>query len=354
MNKITILNIPIEPLEERYSIQWDIWFGNYFKSFSRKKSFNLEVETIYGNSSQGKITQGSFLDVVDTNIYKNEQTNKIIEYIKNNQEKEIVLFFHDLWFPGIINIAYVIYGLGLEKSVKICGCLHAGSYDCEDFLSKKGMTVWAHYFEDSLFQIIDLVFVATGFHKNLILNKRNIDSNKIKVTGFPIFPEEFVNDFLEEKENIIVFPHRLDSEKCPEMFDELSSILQPIYPNWKFLKSKECTSSKKEYYQLLAKSKIAVSFAKQETWGIAMQEAVFHDVIPIVPDKLSYPELYSPAFVYNANSSVMNAIKLIKSVIYEYDKYRIFLRFNKNSLMVAGDNAIKLMLEQILLFCRND
>lgn len=351
MNRLTILNVPIEPLEERYSIQWDKWFKKAFQNYSEE--CDLEILTIYGKGSQGKINQGSFLDVIDTNIYKNEQTNRIIEYIRNNQEKEIVLFFHDLWFPGIINIAYVIYGLGLKKTIKICGCLHAGSYDTEDFLSKKGMSPWAISFENSLFTIIDLIFVATEFHKNLILCERKVDYNKIKVTGFPIFPTEFVKDSLEEKKNIIVFPHRLDSEKCPEMFDKLKAVLQPLYPNWEFLKSKECTSSKKEYYQLLAKSKIAVSFARQETWGIAMQEAVFHDVIPIVPNRLSYPELYSPAFVYDTTHDVYYAGKLIKSVIYEYEKYKTFLKFNKNSLMVAGDNAIKLMLEQILLFCRN-
>ncbi len=352
MNKLTILNVPIEPLEERYSIQWDKWFKKAFQNYSEEH--DLEILTIYGKGSQGKINQGSFLDVIDTNIYKNEQTNRIIEYIRNNQEKEIVLFFHDLWFPGIINIAYVIYGLGLKKTIKICGCLHAGSYDTEDFLSKKGMSPWAISFENSLFTIIDLIFVATEFHKNLILCERNVDYNKIKVTGFPIFQSEFVEDSLEEKDNIIVFPHRLDTEKCPEMFDTLKKEMQSEFPDWIFLKSKECTSSKKEYYQLLAKSKIAVSFARQETWGIAMQEAVFHDVIPIVPNRLSYPELYSAPFVYDGQGtlSIQNVKKLLRCIIFKYDIYKSFLVFNKNRLIVSGETAINHMIEEILLLCR--
>ena len=38
--------------------------------------------------------------------------------------------------------------------------------------------------------------------------------------------------------------------------------------------------------------------ALQETWGIAMIESVLSGCIPIVPDRLSYSELYPALFKY--------------------------------------------------------
>jgi len=283
-----ILNIPIEPLEERYSVQWDRWSKEEFAAA------NLDFTTIYGGESlSGKINRGSFLDVIETNSYKTEQLQYIINFLSNYDDKEpLVLFFHDLWFPGLANIAYIRDGLML-KNLYITGCLHAGSYDAYDFLNKQQMTPWAHSLENSMFEIVDQIYVATNYHKELICSKRTVDKDKIHVTGFPLYPD-FVPITLT-KQNIIVFPHRLDSEKQPELFTTMCREVG----RWNWLKSKEYASNKEEYYELLNLSKIAVSFALQETWGIAMQEAVLCGCIPLCPNRLSYPELYEEEFLFD-------------------------------------------------------
>ena len=99
-----------------------------------------------------------------------------------------------------------------------------------------------------------------------------------------------------EKEDIVVFPHRLDPEKNPMLFDELASKF--VRTNWRFIKTKERYESKVKYYEQLSRAKVAVSFADQETWGIAMQEALFCGCIPIVPSRLSYVEMYEEPLRY--------------------------------------------------------
>jgi hypothetical protein len=47
---------------------------------------------------------------------------------------------------------------------------------------------------------------------------------------------------------------------------------------------------------LLQRAKFAVSFADQETLGISMYEAACAGACPIVPNRLSYNEMYSPMF----------------------------------------------------------
>jgi hypothetical protein len=326
-----IWNIPIEPLEERYSIQWNQWF---------EKAFNdnhLWYSTILGDILTKKIEVGSFLDVCGTNFYKATQLSRIVkQFYHNTIDNGDVFFFHDLWFPGLEMLAYIRDGLGLD--VKITGCLHAGTYDPNDFLTKQGMGSWGKSLEESWFNLVDKIFVATYYHKDLIVKNRKIDPKKIKVTGFPIYPTTAKE---VGKENIIVFPHRLDSEKRPDLFNKMSKDLQPEFPNWKFLKTQEVCITKKDYYNLLNRSKIAVSFAEQETWGIAMQEAVFAECIPVVPDRLSYREMYLIKYCDDPYDH-------IRYIIRHYDREVFHNQVLKRELTKKGSEAIPNILRELV------
>lgn len=331
-----LINIPIEPLEDRYSKQWDGWFN---KAFSDENSFT-SVHSVYGGETSGKIKDGSFLDVVETNQYKLvqlQQLLKILPALKGTGET-VVLFFHDLWFPGLEMIAYVRDGLGF-KNLRITGCLHAGSYDPFDFLNKQKMTYWAADIENSWFGcIVDEIYVATHYHKKLLTDKRQVLPLKVKVTGFPIYPNSIIlPDF---KEDLIVFPHRLDSEKQPHLFDEAEA---NIINNWQWVKTQDPYINKAQYYETLKRSKIAVSFALQETWGIAMQEAVFAGAIPIVPYRLSYVEMYDAEFRYDTNAE---AIELIYLYMRKPPSEAVLDR-QRHRLIKAGKNAICNMIKHI-------
>jgi hypothetical protein len=56
--------------------------------------------------------------------------------------------------------------------------------------------------------------------------------------------------------------------------------------------------SKDEYHTLLGQSKIVFSANLQETLGISCYEGTLVDAIPMVPDRLSYSELYHEGFKY--------------------------------------------------------
>ena len=76
----------------------------------------------------------------------------------------------------------------------------------------------------------------------------------------------------------------------------------------------EVTNNKKEYYELLSKAKIVFSASKQETFGIGTVEAMMLGAMPVVPNKLSYIELYDSLFRYENLSEAK-------------DKIRTFMRF---------------------------
>ena len=56
--------------------------------------------------------------------------------------------------------------------------------------------------------------------------------------------------------------------------------------------------SKQQYYGLLSRSKFVVSFALQENFGFGIAEAVKLGCIPILPNKLVYPEFYDKTYLY--------------------------------------------------------
>lgn len=337
MKKVFML--PIEPLDMRYSTQWAEWFENEMNADPR---FNLCM--VNPEPLTHGITSGAFLDVCGTNYYKARQLavlSKLMHYGKIKDDD--VIFLHDGWFPGVEMLAYMRDGMGID--FKIASCFHAGTYDPTDFISAKGMGKWGADLENSWFEIYDAIFVATQYHKDLICDNREIDPNKIHVTGFPIYVPQVE---IPAKEKIVVFPHRLTPDKNPEKFDEMASILSLIYPDWKFIKTQELGLSKSDYYKLLAKCSIAVSCADHENWGIAMQEAIMLHVLPIVPDKLSYKEMYKWNLRYGSyrlmHKMVAAAIEWFTANPNSWDDDSLS---NRDKIILDGKNAIPKMLEII-------
>ena len=331
--------VPIEPLEERYSRQWYDW--------TRKYLDDRKIEYIGINpESYSKIENGKFLDIVGTNVYKNRQMEIILGLFKDGLVVDgDVFWFHDLWFPGLEMLFYLRDALHIN--FKIYGCLHAGTYDPYDFLTQCGMSPWGEHLENAWLEGVDGVFVATCYHARLLHEHRKISPEKLHVTGFPFYPMEFLesreikpkrtairsnlNILADDPVVSIVFPHRLDVEKHPEMFDQLEEILRSDLSlkrfSFVFTKTKEFCATKEDYYDVLAASDIAVSFADQETWGIAMQEAVVLGCLPVVPAKLSYMEMYSAgkAITPFFDGTVENCAEVIKDILnrpQEYEKLR--------------------------------
>jgi len=54
--------------------------------------------------------------------------------------------------------------------------------------------------------------------------------------------------------------------------------------------------SRAAYQQWLLKGAIVISTAHQENFGISMVEAIRHGCLPLLPDRLAYPEILPPAF----------------------------------------------------------
>lgn len=292
--KNSIYIFSLEPIETRYTGQWLKTFPEILEK-ELGKEYN--IENILGDKISSKPTEGAFLNFSDTNIWKNTQINKFIGKVNSNEIKNgDIVIFPDAWHTGIIQLRY-LFDL-MDFDVKIYSLWHSGSYDPNDFLGRKVKNKkWSYTAEISFFNSCDKNFFATEFHKNLFLRtfKGAVEENKLVVCGFPF---DYLKEELEpysnlEKEDIILFPHRISVEKQIEIFKDLEKSL----PEFKFIVCQEQNLSKKQYHELLGKSKIIFSANLQETLGISCYEGYLCNAFPLVPDRLSYSEMYNEKYL---------------------------------------------------------
>lgn len=285
-----VFDVPIEPIDGRYSEQWAEWFPDAFASIG------CEVEQVIGDTVSAP-SPGEFLNPVGTSRYKAEQLARLLRAIDESPARRIIVFVHDLWFPGIEALAYV--RSMSKRSIGIYGYLHAGSYDSTDLVSKHGCTPWAQHFERAVLEMADGVFVGSHYHRNLLAARGDV--SKVHVVGNPVAEIPYS----EEKEPFIVWPHRMSADKNPAVL----SLLKQRYPG-QVVATKEKQLSKDDYYALLGKAKVAVSAAHHENFGIAMVEAGLAGASVVVPDRLAYPEVFegTTAHLYRDESHMFECI----------------------------------------------
>jgi glycosyltransferase involved in cell wall biosynthesis len=135
---------------------------------------------------------------------------------------------------------------------------------------------------------------------------------------------------------VIVWNHRWEHDKNPQSFFRALNIIKSrgidfrlIILGQSFATSPGCFARAKrqfkdeiihygyvpsyqEYIELLGKGDIVVSTAHHEFYGISVIEAVRAGCLPVLPNRLSYPELFDDQYMYNDDSlaeSLAGAIK---------------------------------------------
>ncbi len=108
-------------------------------------------------------------------------------------------------------------------------------------------------------------------------------------------PEEFFAALLHLKEQKIPFELMVLGQSFktqPDVFGEAKSKLSKHITHWGHVKDR------KAYEALLYRADFVVSTAVHEFFGLSVMEAALAGAEPIVPDHLSYPEIYPEAFRY--------------------------------------------------------
>lgn len=298
MKSIWLLHI--ESHEQRYTAQLRRYLREQLERAAADRGIDARVIEIDGELPDQIPTEGAFLDFAGTNIFKSTQIAEVARRFQRDEvQADDVFVFADAWHPGVHQVRYM--SALLDKPVRIVGLWHAGHYDPNDFLGRIQLedAPWARAMERALFKAYDVSAFATQAHIDLFSKALRAKGDpRIALVGWPM---EYLNQELEQashtpKENIVLFPHRVAREKQADMFRDLAG----EFPDWQFVVCQDRPLSKPEYHDLLGRSRVVFSCSLQETLGIGCYEGVLAGAVPVVPDRLSYREMYPKEFRYRS------------------------------------------------------
>lgn len=291
--------LPIEAHEQRYTEQWRRHLPEQLCRAAEDRGIDVRVHIVPGEMPDQQPTAGAFLDFAGTNVFKSTQIAEVARRFQRNEvQPDDVFLFTDAWHPGVHQVRYMSALCGVP--VRIVGLWHAGHYDPNDFLGRIKVedAPWARAMERALFEAYDVSAFATQAHIDLFRIGVGVsnDDPRLALVGWPM---EYLSRELEEanrtpKENIVLFPHRVAREKQADIFRDLAG----EFRNWKFEVCQDRPLTKAEYHNLLGRSRVVFSCSLQETLGIGCYEGVLAGAVPVVPDRLSYSEMYPAEFRY--------------------------------------------------------
>jgi len=282
--------IELEPVETRYTAQWQKYLPQQLENAG------IPTTVISGPPDTPQdTTPGAFLNFSGTNYWKSEQLKQIAKLFADGTVKDGDYFLYtDAWNPTVIQLKYMADLLNI--SIKIGGMWHAGSYDPHDFLGRvQDKTVFG-YTECAMYSTYDHNFFATQFHCDLFSNTYPLlPKGRMHKVGWPmeylkteLAPHIAQQRLTEVRANRVLFPHRLAPEKQLDIFELLSNTV----PDCEYTVCQSTPLTKAEYHDLLCSSKVVFSANTQETLGISMYEGVLCGCVPMVPDRLSYSEMF--------------------------------------------------------------
>lgn len=361
--------LPIEPYEERYTMQLSSK-GGWFES--NLKKFKVPFSRIEGNKLNSEIKIGSVLDATGRGYWSCSQIMKLLKLINEKKVKDgDIIFIEDFWHPGFSAFPYVRHLTGIN--FKVYAYLWAQSVDQFDFTHP--MRHWMRHFELGEAKTLDGILVASTCLKDLLVYAGFQPKEGIFVVGLPFDSREVLARGGEEKiskdEKLAVYTSRWDREKRPDIFLKIVDEVIKSDPKFKFVittsRAKQRSNdeslmillykylkkypknlsleqgiSKYQYYQWLKKAKYQINTADQDFVSFTLLEATTFGCIPIYPYFLSFPEVFRghQEFMYEKNNPEDAAQKIISFQGKNPDVAWIYKPF---------DNSIKRMLQLMRL-----
>jgi len=257
-------------------------------------------------------------ELLDDKNYIDGQLSLLKSLIQEGSVSKIL--FLDFFNPGMDLLKYYHEQQGIV--CKYGSLLHGGSFLDDDLYSFN----WMKQFESGWFELYNKIYAPSQ-----LLAKAVPDLFRGKISVYPWGLNSIDIDLnISPKNTDVVFPHRLNADKGIEEFIGIVSRMNDLefivtspqkeavikhnkyyrklkrYKNVKFILGQ----SEKEHMKTLTSAKIVLSCAKQENFGYGIMKAVLSGCIPVLPNRLCYPEFFEDMFLYNDLDEAIDKIGL--------------------------------------------
>ena len=311
----------LEPYKARYTLQLQEWNRSVFE----RRGIDYYIVPGETLSNDQSIVTGQVLDAHGRTYFGMSQLMNLIRYMKMGElNSEDVIYFEDMFQPGIESLPYIINQIDKSHRPKIFVRCLAQSIDPDDFVHVWGMSKWMGYYEKMVDSFVDGV-LATNEEMVAHMRIAGWTSPIYNISGLAFGKEEVQNRVdrikpFNDRRMRVVFSARWDQEKQPDFYMDL--IEEYIKRNGKQVEFVVCSGGKLKsnnesymkrthqmvedgkmtiyedlekdaYYEIVNNSRVVFNCALQDWVSNTVSEADALGCNVLYPAYRSFPETFA-------------------------------------------------------------
>ena len=325
-----LIYIGLESYKARYTLQLQDWNERVFKQ--RGIDYVIVEGQTLDNSNA--IVTGQVLDAHGRSYYSMTQLANVVKMMKQGEiTNEDVIYFEDMFTPGIESLPYIINQTPAAHCPRIFVRCLAQSIDPDDFVHVWGMSKWMGLYEKMVCELVkDSSGAVLASNEEMVMHMKvaGWECPIYNVSGLAFGKDEVrsrVTSFIpfSQRKYRVGFAARTDAEKQPHFFLDLISAWQEKHKNNELLKNVEFAIfsgsplrgndqtaidrirvfesagsikvyenlEKNEYYALLSDSRVLINTALQDWVSNTVSEADTLGCNVLYPAYRSFPESFA-------------------------------------------------------------
>ena len=316
----------LEPYEGRYTLQLQDWSERAFKR--RGIDYVVVPGTTIDNTKA--ISVGQVLDAHGRSYFGMSQMMNLVQMMREGEcTGEDVVFFEDMFQPGMESLPYIMDQIPEEQRPKVWVRCLAQAVDPDDFVHVWGMGKWMSLYEEMCNEFVTGVLAS---NEEMVANMKvaNWKAPLYNISGLAFDKDEvqervggMINEWTDRKDRV-VFTARFDQEKQPDFYMDLIeqwhatpgtpevefAILQggPLRSNNpKYIERARKMEQrgelviyenlkKDEYYDIVNNSKVLFNCALQDWTSNTVSEADALGCNVLFPAYRSFPEIFNNCY----------------------------------------------------------
>ena len=312
----------LEPYEGRYTLQLQDWSERAFKT----RGIDYVVVPGQTIDDTKAISVGQVLDAHGRSYFGMSQLMNLVQLMRNGEcSGEDVVFFEDMFQPGMESLPYIMCQIPEEQRPTIYLRCLAQAVDPDDFVHVWGMSKWMSLYEQMCNEIPNVHILATNEEMVAHMRIANWTAPIYNISGLSFGKTEVLSrannqiKSWEERSDRVVFAARFDQEKQPDFFMDVIEMVKVINPNIEFavLSGGPLRSNnqkyldralqmeadgkltilkdlqKNDYYSVVNDSKVMFNCALQDWVSNTVSEADALGCNVVYPAYRSFPETFA-------------------------------------------------------------
>jgi hypothetical protein len=308
----------LESYESRYTLQLETWNRAVFE---RRGIEYISVPGVTIDNTKS-IQVGQVLDAHGRSYFAMSQMMNLVQMMRNGEVTgEDVVFFEDMFQPGIESLPYIMNQIPAEQRPRVWVRCLAQAVDPDDFVHVWGMSKWMSLYEAMVNEFVTGVLAS---NEEMVAHMKiaNWRAPLYNVSGLAFGKSEVqgrvgaIKPF-EQRANRVVFAARWDQEKQPDFYMDIAeeiggyniefAILQggPLRSNNpKYIERARALEAegkleiyenlnKNQYYNILNDSRVLFNCALQDWTSNTVSEADALGCNVLFPAYRSFPEIFS-------------------------------------------------------------